>query len=49
MTQQMNHQPLTVYDWVVCLKVSEIKNELLARSQMTTGLKGVLLARLNEV
>ena len=45
----MNQQPLSVNNWVDCLKVNELKNELLARSQLTTGLKGVLLARLNEV
>ncbi len=45
----MNQQPLSVNNWVDSLKVNELKDELVARGQITTGIKGVLLARLNEV
>jgi len=46
---KMNQQPFSVNNWVDSLKVNELKDELVARGQITTGIKGVLLARLNEV
>lgn len=35
--------------WIGCLKVVELKMELLSRGQLTSGLKDILLARLTEV
>ncbi len=36
-------------EWVTGLKVVELKTELMARGQLATGLRGILLARLIEV
>ena len=35
--------------WVNSLKVAQLRTELMARGQLATGLRGILLARLIEV
>ena len=40
---------MSAIHWVDCLKVIELKAELLERGQLTSGLRDVLVARVKEV